>query len=767
MKKLYLYILPALTLLFMASCAKDTATTSAPDTPEGKTLIALSQEGSALMRAGLTRAGFSSATKVVVRIQARNGETSDYRYAQSVMTAGTAVTNDVHNQFDNNLGAHSDLTYNTGQDRYWDDAYGRTSRLSVYGVAIPDNNGALPDDILDQTVATTLTAGWYTISGAEKTQISWNIGDKQDATTHATKDIAYSNNIRTDETTYKGRYVQTYNTTSGNWDKSMQLGYLRWEPKTNTAGETTGRFDQGHLVFKHALTWITITLTEGEGFNHDSDADFQWTNKPAGCVQSLTLKGFPTSGTLDISNGSWSGPSSPDITQMYEATASNTTRTLHAYVLPGTNLYDDNTNVFTFEIDQVKYYVTGRQMAEAIRAGSGAPSDFTTTQPGTHYTIKLELGKTKVDHITAAIVDWEHVNSNDITPSNTDLTFTFEDRGEKYEGDAVDKFDIYRKNVNTGAFITGSTAANYEWETGYETTPATKTFSTDHWTTNWSWPDNKTFTHFRVVGKGESTGANAITIQGNASPAAYFTVNSGIGKDYVWGAPFVDVDAGYKYKYDETNGFAKNGDTYQIHKGIPATNSPINMLIFHVLSQIKVEVTTSTGTDKVELQKNSGATDADKTKVEILNILPDGQVLLGTGLVATTGTERSDATMGNHAFTAESGENPAKVVLSCGIVPQALSYSDGTIGLRITTPDGNQYTISDLSTVIATVTANNIANPYTESSTAGYYTIGKWYPSYTYTYKVKIVKTGVAYITAAVLPWENVTSDLGTIDLEN
>jgi len=192
------------------------------------------------------------------------------------------------------------------------------------------------------------------------------------------------------------------------------------------------------------------------------------------------------------------------------------------------------------------------------------------------------------------------------------------------------------------------------------------------------------------------------------------------------------------------------------------------MLIFHVLSQIKVEVTTSTGTDKVELQKNSGATDADKTKLEILNILPDGQVLLGTGLVATTGTERSDATMGNHAFTKESGENPAKVVLSYGIVPQALSYSGGTIGLRITTPDGNKYVVRDISTLTATVSTTNLSNPYTETgSGTNKYIINRWYPNYKYTYNITITKKGIERITAAVVDWETVTGDNINIDLEN
>ena len=767
MKKRYLYIWFILVLMALASCTKDTAEGVTPDTPKGKTLIALSQEGSA-MRAGFTRSGFENTTKVVVRIQAVDGSnTSSVRYAQAVMTAGAEVTNnDEHNAFDPNLGAHSHMSYVSGQERYWDDAYGRTSRLSVYGVAIPNNQTELSDNILNQTPASSISAGWYAISGAENTKISWSIGSEQDATTHSTKDIAYSNNIRETETTYKGRYVETYNS-NDTWTKSMELGYLRWEPKTSNPGETTGYFDQGHLVFKHALTWLTIKLTEGEGFDHTSSADFQWTNGTATPAQNLTLRGFPISGTLDISNGSWTDATTADITKMYEATASslaaNTTRTLHAYVLPGTNIGNVTGNMLSFEIDRVSYNVTGTQIAAALPAG------FTATEAGKHYTINITIGKTKVDNLTASIVDWENVNSTTIEPKNNQFSFAFEDRGNKYDSDDEDKFGIYYANSTQADIISESYNPDYNWTTGYNG-PVSKTFDTDHWTTNWSWPDNKTFTHFRVAGKGESTVDNPITITTDATGGDNFAISSGAGKDYVWGAPFVDVESSVKFKYDNnTKGFAfkEDGTTYQIHKGLPASSSQINMLLFHMLSQIKVNVSTSTGEDAVTLQKNDGTADADKTKVEVINILPTGKVLMGTGLVSATGT-RGPTAMGNHVYTPKDGTTtPASVQLTLGVVPQPLAYDGGKIGLRITTPDGNQYIISDLSTVKAeSVSENNLQNPYTQSD--GKYTIGAWYPNYEYTYNVKIVKTGVKNITAAVVPWETVSpSDLGTITLEN
>lgn len=123
--------------------------------------------------------------------------------------------------------------------------------------------------------------------------------------------------------------------------------------------------------------------------------------------------------------------------------------------------------------------------------------------------------------------------------------------------------------------------------------------------------------------------------------------------------------------------------------------------------------------------------------------------------------------MTNGTYSAATGSAPDCVNgYTYGIVPQSLNWTDGTIGLRITTPDGNQYVVKDLSTCTATVSSDNIANPYTQVS-GGNYTINAWYPGFKYNYTITIKKTGVERITAAVVGWETVTGDLGTIDLEN
>jgi hypothetical protein len=842
MKALFKYTLPALAIATLAACSEDslsTATTEPVDPNAGKELIALSKDDG-VTRATLTRAGFDAdkQTKVLMRIKAEEVKPSspalDARWAEAVATA--TKTKDTGHDADHSVVGtpHSDLSYAAGQERYWDDAFGRNSKLTIYAFAIPGK--------IDAPLPTWSSEGWTAVNsttnpnwktGPDHTTVSWSVSAAQTAETMGKEDLTYSNNIKDGETQHNGRYTHAYSPAYDNdtYPKALQdalvmgMGQMRWWPKTianadeksnNTFASTTGKFDQGHLVFKHACAWIEINLKEDDGFNNSATTDFGWTRNHATATQNITLKGFYTTRMLDVANDSWSGTTSVDITQMVENNVSHegggkTTRKLYAYVLPGNNLYENGSNVIEFEIDNAKYYVTGTQIANAIRTyyttGAGkneskasSYTGFTTTKAGEHYVINLKVAKKGIDRITAAVIDWEPVNSDDITAQNTYPTFTFEDRGTKLVSADADEFNIYRAAKTAGDYITGTTVANYDWAAGYltpvgtESVVAEKNFGTKHaneWSTGWHWPDNQTYFHFRAVG---INGGNAAsdpdvinyTTTAAASPtpgsADYFNIHSGAitgssYKDYTWGAPFKDIDNAPtgKLTYDPSSHGFDGTASHQISNAIGATESLIQMLLFHMTTQIIVNVSTTTGPDEVTLLTNDGSAETDKTKVEILNFLPDGTVLMGNGLVTATGT-RTTQFMTYGTYTAKDGETPAKVAdYTYGMIPQALSTGGQTIGLRITTPDKNQYVITDLSTIVARVTTAggngstyNITNPYTESgSGTKKYLIDSWRPNFKYTYNIVLKKKGIERITAAVVGWEEVVSDDITIDLEN
>lgn len=776
MNKLFKYTLPMVVLCgVLASCSDDTTGGGNVSDNNGKELIALSGNDNGVTRAALTRGGFSAETKVVMRIKAEaTGQTA--RYTETTATA-SGVSGDVL----------SELSYekNKGLERYWDDAFGRDSKLTIYAFAIPGmTNATLPtwSSVDWQKVDKNTNPNWYT--GPEYKTVSWNVSTAQTSTTMAAEDLTYSNNISA--TGKGGRYTYTYDTSSSKWTLNDEFGngQLTWTPKTDDANETTGKFDKGHLEFHHALAWIEINLKESDGYNQTSADDFKWTANKAAAEQNITLKGFNTSGTFDVTTATWSDQiSNVDITQLYEKSVTAAARQLYAYVLPGTNLLANENKVVEFELDNSKYYVTGKQIAEAIQnyykttgkndANATEYQSFNTIKAGKHYIINLNVAKKGVE-VTAAIVEWGTVNSDDADAINTYAEFTLDDRGSKLDDGSKSKFNLYRAAKTAANYIDGTTTPNYAWETGYKGTDATKNYESSLWKTDWYWENNLTYYHFRAAGADVTDGASTVSIVTDENDGDYFAIGSGDNyKDYIWGAPFnlnKENDTYKQFTYSTTNGFDGTGTTHQLSHAISATKSGINMLLFHVTSQIKVIVKTTTGADKVTLYDASNTT-SPKTKVEILNFLPDGKVLMGNGLVSASGTRTSAAmTTGTHT----DGTTSAGAYVPCtyGIVPQSLTYTDGTttgtIGLRITTPDGNQYIVKDLSACTATVTATSLANPYTETFTgSNKYTINTWYPGYQYTYNIVISKTGIERITAAVVDWDKVEGEDIPINLEN
>lgn len=775
MKQIYKFTLPVLAMLAAVACSKTAFEPADPN--EGKELISFAGDGAltkaGLTKAGLTKAGFAAETKVVMRIKAEENASSPraarFATAEAIATAELAAD---HGDAGHDVaGPHSDLNYISGEELFWDDAFGRASKLTVYAFAIPEKkNAALPVWSSEgwAKVDENTNPDWFT--GTEYVTVSWDVLGAQSAETMAVKDLTYSNNISVSGK--GGRYTHTYNAASSKWELNSVLGDgpMSWTKKPDS--ETTGKFDQGHLVFNHALAKIEIRLKEGAGFDNTKTTDFGWTNPT---TQSIKLNGFYTKGTFDVSTAAWSDQASVDITSLYEKPVTNasgvTTHTLECYVVPGNNLYNTLTNVIEFEIDNAQYYVTGKQIAEAIRSYDYGGTDgkkyasFTTLESGKHYVINLLVAKKGIERITAALVDWEQVNA-ETDARNTHPTFDFEDRGTAMTGSDGNQFNIYRAEKSASDYVSAQTVANYDWSETYEAASGKTWDSTDsEWSADsWYWKDNKTYYHFRAAGYTGNTEAS-VTIKDETS-ADYFEMGYDDYKDYIWGAPLADIDANDKIGYSTESGFDNaSGTSHQILPAIAATDEQIKLVMFHMTSQIKVNVHTTTGASRVVLQDG-----INNTKVEIVNFLPDGTVLMGNGLVTATG-DRTTREMTTGTFTVgDEAANPALAAkfdgFNHGVVPQSLSYTGGTVGLRITTPDGNEYYVTDLSTVTGSVTSENMAIPYTEVST-GKYAIDAWYPNFKYTYTVTVQKKGVERITASVIPWQEVISDDIPIDLEN
>ena len=625
--------------------------------------------------------------------------------------------------------AYNDVSFATGYLRYWEDSYARDSKVSVYSACVPGKNTALTiggSDSYNQnnytwsTEAISPTIVWPMLSVSSPAT--------QDASFLANQDLCFSNNV-------SGDYSIDFNSTNN-------------------------QFNPRRMYFHHALTKVTFKIKRGDGF---TGANFAFTESG----KNIVLTGFYTSGTLDISTGVFSSTNTTTIDALSLTDHRSEASPPYDYeltglMLPGSALTSTATNEVYFTIDNNKYHITKAQLATALASkkltdnSTAALADGSKMRPGVHYVFTMTVSKKKIDKLTASIVEWETVNADGMTPSNARITVSLLDNGTPLTGDAT--FDLYRK---ASIFETISDVfQDYTWSTGYasannkaeltenETNTGVYTAKDPSNHVEWYWPDNKTFYHFRTVKPINHVVTQAADDYITLTGAASYT-------DVCWGAPFNALGSGGKLTYSTISGFDNTGTgetpTHQISKAIGPTTETINMVMFHMMSDVTIQLTTTDDDDKVTL---TGAT------VQLTYIHPTGQVKMGNGLVTPTG----DPTNVSGTVSLES----SVYQWHYGFVPQSLTDVNGTtndVVLTITTTDGNRY-IVDMESVVATTVGNNlIANTYSKD-TNNKYIINRWYPNYKYTYTFNLKKSGVETISATLANWESVTADPQTVQIQ-
>ncbi len=649
---------------------------------------------------------FGANTTLYMVMKSDNATESESKYTRTMGTVAASA---------------SSVAFATGYVRFWEDSYSRDSKLSVYSACVPGKASALNigggSDYSSNTwipsIATTIA--WPMFSGSVASQTADFI---------ANQDLCFSNNV------------------SKHSSDDRMIFYA-------------GRFTTGNMIFYHALTRITFRIKKGNGWGTDP---FSFTN----ANENIVLKGFNATGTFTISSGEFTSSSTADITQLVLTDHRNEVNPTCQYeldgiLLPGSLLEGTATDQVYFTIDENRYHLTKNQLRAALD-GKKLSNNTTTAlevvgavekkmRPGVHYIFDLTLGKKEVDKITASVVPWEVVEAT-TTPTNARIEVSLLDNGNKVTADPAD-FDLYR-TAHTEANITDTAADYTEWTTNYTISgnkailkPGaiedghmvyTALLTNDPEEVPWYWPDNKTFYHFRTVKPINHT------VHNDSTYGDYIDLTTAAPgyTDVCWGAPFygIDVAGGARLTYDiSTHGF--DGTTpHQISKAIGPTNGTINLEMFHMMSDVSIKLTTTTGADAVNLD---GAT------ISLSNIYPTGIVRMGTGLVEPTGSVGDVATSLTYTDLSKDSK-----VDNYGFVPQDLTM----VVLTITTADHNQYIVPMKDVVSSNYTNYLIANPYTETGGK----INRWYPNFKYNYTFNLTKTGITQITATLANWETVNA---------
>ena len=706
------------------------------------------------------------------------GTTRDPKYTRTFGLAGK-----VDNPADGSFSA-IDFTRESGKFiRYWDDAYSRESALSIYAICLPGCNGYGENGIQDSRTVilgggtSFQNIGWTTTA---MTTIlpDWTISGLDNSNGLALNDICYSNNI--------SEYTIGENTTDN------RIKYI----------ESSKQFDRTKkMVFYHAAAKFTFVINKGNGFAASETFAFE-------TGTNIKLTGFnnKVSG-FDLATGDFStggGYTVGDIAKLWEDNTSdkvaNSEYTLRGLVFPSTDMtIDDNStsasdtekanakNAVSFTINGNKYIVSRKQLYDAIlnkknsngqyvySNGTAVSEDYLTggtqLKAGVHYIFTFTINKTQISNITASVVDWETVVAEEQEPSNAYVTLSL----KKDEGTNVNtedpQFDLYRAKDPTE--FTGSDYAGwaqYSWETGYtadgakatleqtsSTTPTVYTAKDAITSTQWYWPNNTTYYHFRTINKGLSVNSgdiDKVSIFSGPINDAYHATD--ISKDfadnkfndYLWGAPFknsVTSATAYSSQY----GFCNNATSAngQIYHAIGATKDNILLIQHHMMSNIYVDLET-TGTDP-------DAVNLDGATVKIVRFAKDAKIQMGNGLV--TGWSSFDDGTGTAmtfdvvaAVTSGDNQHPA-YDYSYRMVPQPLKRTDNTtVGIEITAADGNVYKINDLSQQKVNATTS----------------ITEWLPGKKYYYKFTLKKTGIENISATIVDWENVEADDETVTIQ-
>ena len=708
----------ALSLQAPVACSDDTVVSGGYD--EGKTSIELSVGGVGEVNASRARAITKDPNEVAKRGIIPAG-TALYMVMES-QDAGAnklySVTKGVTGTAD--AEKFSPISFSEeGCTRYWDDCYARNANLTIYAACSPGSTKVI--EIGGKTVypwTSMPTTGAWSNTEISPTVADWTVSANQTATTLLDEDLCYSNNI--------SKYTE-----GTEQDKRLKFN------------SGTRKFDQGNLCFYHALSWITFEIIrDEESFTAE---EFQFATGT-----NIKLTNFYTKNTeFDIPTGEFTGAYSSQTIRTMAQRATATTGsafTLDALVMPTTDMSSTTKGDIHLIIANNEYNLSKKELLDKIQESDKTNHliEEKKLKPGVHYVFKLRIGKTKIKDITATILEWETVTADTHTPSNAKVTLKLEARTGPEENAY-----IYRA-AETTTKITGdilSEGKGYVWDTGYGNADRNAyTAYTHALSKSWYWPDNKTFYHFRAIAPQAAPAPT--TVDGKDCVA--LTSGDPPYTDVCWGAPFPKMEPSTKFVYSLTNGFAGT-DGHQIHYAIGATESPLKLLLFHVMSDVTFNISSVDGEAKVDL----GDGESTATKIEFKNIYTKGRVQLGNGLVLGTGTQT-----GTHTFPLQGGTTLKWS--NYGAIPQSLA---GVV-LEITTPDNNHYLI-DLASVKASasnISSKNVQNPY--AIVDGKCTINRWYPDYKYTYSFTLSKKGVTGITCTILEWEEVTADDEVIQIK-
>ena len=559
------------------------------------------------------------------------------------------------------------LTFSDSEILFWDD----------YGTGDPDNADSRAAGLSVLGVAIDGKAAAPAISSdAEWESLDWNV--VTDGTDVLSGDIIVSNNL------------SAYKFAQRNDDAARKM------------------------VFVHPLSKITVNLKAGEGFTGGTvgATSFKFKADPTVTLtKATTLAGVAdhandyalTSGTVSIMNASAlsDGTRATVIAGTTSTTDAGITVIKQAVVYPGTQLgANDDAVIAIVQADGNIYYIRAKEIHDAIDA-KGGHTDFKTLA-GYNYILNITVNKTGI-RVTATVTDWNTVNSDEVYPVINVDTQVGDDGGTMPSG--FNTFAFWRsETINTG----------YQ----HEASPAINNDGTTDWshTTTLYWTHHNQHYHFRGI---YPVGTSVVTHNGKqvveVSNAGYDA--DAFPSNFVMGMPEF---SGNDYMCDN----ADHDPVDMRVEGICARTSAINLNFRYMMSQVEVNLTSSTAGD-------DDYVDLTYCEVDLLNVGTEGDILL---------SDRSAVITTDNQTYAMHSVGGSSVHYHDAVIPQTLLGAGGTdkVRFRITVYSDNTRTERDIYYAwVAPIKVN------------------AWENGVHYIYNLKITKTEIKS-TATLTDWRTV-----------
>ena len=507
------------------------------------------------------------------------------------------------------------------------------------------------------------------------------------------KDIIIANNLyHTSETTPQKRYT---------FDEQKNI-------KSNPI-ETNNK--EARLEFQHVLSKVTFNVTAGQGFNGtfwDYPTIYLTRNKTGETADEWCYK----NGKIDIKAATATHDGSTLGTVLLNPILKDgSIYTEAAIIYPGSDFGGYNDVIAKINADGNIYYVTAEKIRDAIDAlvaGNTSHEHYNKyeTLPGYNYIFNITVNKTDVV-VTATITDWNTVTATEDIPEILPMaTISWGNGG----GTAADlkEFKFYSSYHKDKEYNALATAKCNDGSNG--TTPWTF-YDASETETKLYWPSHNTHLFFRGISPSSTTVNDQKEI---AISNAQYTKGTNAANLLI-GMP--EIASGTMCENPDHT--AVDMSVY----GICARKETINLNFRYMMSQVEVDLKTTSGADKVAIGEN--------TVVEITNAYSSGVVSLGTREVTVSGST------GNYTLNADAVETDAdkkKLQRRSAIVPQPLE------GLKFKVTVTNDNDTKD-------VYYSTIKDILVESNP-----ITKWEPGYHYKYTLTLKKTGIS-VTATITDW--------------